>query len=134
MSIILPSSPLLNARSDISAAVNYYSQFQTIIFESKNCKVYDTSKCTIDGKVQVTATKIDSLYRLDKQLSELQVPTSSTKLTSEEKKNSSNRGTLKKTKKKLYYFKETIDLSLKFRKIQNFIIYCWLCGRRLGKK
>lgn len=41
----------------------------TVVFDSKGCKVYDTEKCTINGKVQVTATKIGRFYQLDQRQS-----------------------------------------------------------------
>lgn len=57
----------------------------TVVFDSKNCKVYNTAECTINGKVQVTATKISGLYRLDQQQPAAQVAMlSSMKLTSTE--------------------------------------------------
>lgn len=37
----------------------------TVVFDSKSCKVYDTEKYTINGKVQMTATKIGRFYQLE---------------------------------------------------------------------
>ncbi|XP_018400321.1 PREDICTED: uncharacterized protein LOC108777839 [Cyphomyrmex costatus] len=50
----------------------------TVVFDSESCKVYDTTKCTLNGKPEISAAKIGGLYRLDQERSAVQVATLST--------------------------------------------------------